>query len=330
MQEYYRSLKDSIQEGIILFKENGEILDVNKNIEMTMDCSLSEHSSLSDILPEKISKTILEMSDEVKKNIFSAPRPIALINKNGVRIPFLLSVELSGGGVFLAVFKELISNEEMHKFAWENEIKGHYLSMIARFLYLPLHNMERNIEYAQEALESSDMNALREFLTDMGKEVEKIAQAFEDILDLSIIDRVTNKILFKTASLNKIVKKVVDIASADFSNIEFDMPRKNYNILGDTRSLEYLFLTIIDQQLQTASPSDKIEMELEENEDYIIASLHSTHPISNTLIKGLVEGKIGFRNIKLDIAGWVVTAHGIEFAAGKNSFSVLFKKEDRQ
>ncbi len=325
MDKYYNALKDSIQEGIIVFTKDGSVLDINKNIEMTMDCVRTDNCRLDMILPENISRRISEMISTLEKNGFSVPIPISIVNKNGVRIPFWVVIESIGENVYLAVFKELISNEEMHKFAWENEIKGRYLSKISKSLYLPLHNLERDLEYAEDAVNAVEHESVADFVTDARKETRKILDIFEEILDLSIIDTVTNKMLFKTVDLKSVLDKAIGIVSADLVNIEFQHDNSEYKVLGDVKALEYLFLTAMDLRLQYIDSSDKIVIEMVKEEGHIKVLICGHKKGQQSRLESILAQQddiSDFESIRMDIAKWIVRVHNIalHFHGGCDEF----------
>ena len=330
MDKYYVAIKNTIQEGIIVFDSASRVLDINKNIEMIMDCILDENCTLDRILSHKISTVINEMAELVMRDGFSVPRPIIYINKNNVRMPFLVSVEPLEENVFIAVLKELISNEEMHKIAWENELKKHYISKISKGLYLPLHNMKRDLEYAEGALHAEETTSAKEFLSDAQNELAKMERIFEDLLDLSIIDTVANKLLFKRISLEDILRKVIGIASADFSDVVLDAVPGKYDVLGDVRSLEYLFLSLIDQFLQTSRSNDTIRVRIMPVDGGIEITLSNGAPIDKSFDPLLLDpdNPMDSQNIKLDIARWIISVHNIELIKREVSLSLLLKKEE--
>ena len=167
------------------------------------------------------------------------------------------------------------TNEKLKKYL---DLKSRFISDASHELRTPLAIAKLNLEFfanefpCKEGKPCKSKEMLSETLKNVSGELEKVIDIVAELTFLASIDENSvGEIRMEKVNLNNILEHIVRrleiLANEKKIEIEFKSNSKNYELTGDTRRLERLFLNIIRNAIKYGKRSGKVEIWIEKSID---------------------------------------------------------------
>jgi len=171
--------------------------------------------------------------------------------------------------------REIVSlQKELKKIKALERVKTEFISVAAHQLRTPL----AKIKWSLRLLMNGDFGAVnseqKEALESGYESNEKMIKLINDFLDLSKVEDVNLGYDFKEESIERVAEEVVKsfMAQAKDKGVELILSKSEYPIppiMMDSRKISMVFSNLIDNALSYTPKGGKIEVTLENKEDYV-------------------------------------------------------------
>ncbi len=257
----YKNIVESLEEGLVMVLENGEILMMNSGAEKIFSTRRSEwkNKKFNDFL--RFYGIIL---DEKKK--------VILAKKIGKRLVVReVSMELSGKFATLYVLNDVteVSNLEMALTRAENlALLGKMTASVAHEIKTPIASLKLSVQLLKRQLGDVDRD-VSETLEVLDKEVRRVEERSRGFLEFS-----NPHFELKNINIVDVVKESVKLAKirARDRKIEIILTHKEERIpvLGDVNALNSAFLNVLVNAMDACKESGRVEVKVERRSNSVL------------------------------------------------------------
>ncbi len=273
-----QSILDTTSDGIILLKDDGEILSVNASAEALFD------TTFDDAVGQKLSTLFApESKREIEEYIESISQPgirgvfqkgldtIGKVGSEGI-IPIYLTVaRLETSGKLCAVVRDLSTwkktEQELIRSRRDaeraSEEKSEFLAKVSHEIRTPLNAIigfsDLMIEQRFGVIENK---RYREYLQDINRSGKHVLELVNDLLDLSKIESGKLDLEFAAVDLNAIATECVALmqpnANANRIIIRTSLSRSVPKVVADERSIKQIIINLLSNAIKYSPASSQV------------------------------------------------------------------------
>ncbi len=302
----YRSIVESLEEGIIMTTASGEILMINRGAEKIFTTHRSEWKgrNINDFF--RFYEIIV---GETKKVISSKRTGKKLIVRE-------VPIEVRGKFAALYIFEDVteVSNLENALSRAENlALLGKMTASVAHEIKNPIASLKLSVQLLKKQLTSSNPE-VSETLDVLDKEVRRLEKRAKGFLEFS-----NPKYELKPINVVEVVSeavKLVKIRARDKKiQITCDCVDDEVKILGDKNALNSAFLNVLVNAMDACNEKGKIEVEVKREDKMVTLSfVDNGKGISPDALDYIFEpfftSKSGGTGLGMSIVKRVITSHG--------------------
>lgn len=261
------SLLSSIVSGIILLDKEGKILLTNPAAEAIISFSSDEvigKSHLSLLRNYELSTNI--------ERVYKTGKPERLEMVLTLPYEIILEVYLgpvvdSQGDVFglVLVFHDITEIRRLEK------VRSEFIANVSHELCTPVTSVKGFAETLLEEDTLKDPRAVKEFLTIINQEAERLNRLIGDLLELSKIEG-QGPLKFAPVNLKTVaeetIKKLEPQAKKKNLTFQLEYPSTFLYVLGDEDKIHQVFLNLLDNSIKYTPENGKVKVVFtEENKD---------------------------------------------------------------
>ncbi len=261
------SLLSSIVSGIILLDKEGKIQLTNPAAEAIISFSSDEVIGKSHLsllrnyeLSTKVERVYKTGKPERLEMVLTLPYEIILEVYLGPVVD--LQGEVSG---LVLVFHDITELRRLEK------VRSEFIANVSHELRTPVTSVKGFAETLLEEDTLKDPRAVKEFLTIINQEAERLSRLIGDLLELSKIEG-QGPLKFAPVNLKEVaeetIKKLEPQAKKKKLTLKLEYPSTFLYVLGDEDKIHQVFLNLLDNSIKYTPENGKVEVVFkEENKD---------------------------------------------------------------
>lgn len=157
----------------------------------------------------------------------------------------------------------------------QKNIKEEFISTLSHEIRTPLTSIKG---FSQTMLNSWDMlddNKKKEFLGIILNQSKRLISLVENVLNVARIDSDSSDIILAKVDIKKTLQNCINMLKISNSDFEFELnlPKNEFYSLCDNDKIQQILLNILDNALKYSINSKKIEINLENKNDFNIVSI---------------------------------------------------------
>lgn len=157
----------------------------------------------------------------------------------------------------------------------QKNIKEEFISTLSHEIRTPLTSIKG---FSQTMLNSWDMlddNKKKEFLGIILNQSKRLISLVENVLNVARIDSDSSDIILAKVDIKKTLQNCINMLKISNSDFEFELnlPKNEFYSLCDNDKIQQILLNILDNAVKYSINSKKIEINLENKNDFNIVSI---------------------------------------------------------
>ncbi len=149
-----------------------------------------------------------------------------------------------------------------------NQLKSNFLSIVSHELRTPLTSVKAYSETLLENIETIGNDTVRNFLSVMGEETDRVIKQVDNILNYSSMENGRLSVEKSPCNLNALIRAAVDEVDKDFSEGKIrkivKLPEKNVFIDADEGLIKQLLVNLVGNAVKFTPENGKVIISLEE------------------------------------------------------------------
>ena len=264
----------SMFEGIIVVDEKGEILLMNPSIrklffidsnpEAKKPIEAIRNTAVQDIVDNVLKDKERLISEEI---VISQPQD-KVLKVNAA--PIIRTDKLEGA---ILVFHDITELRRLEK------IRQDFVANVSHELRTPISSIKG---YAETLLEGAidDKDNIREFISIIYQDSNRLANLIDDLLDLSKIESGKMKMVFMPLDIKPILNRCIAVLEKSIKakalSITVDVPNDLPKVSGDDKRLSQVFLNLLDNAVKYTPESGSIKIRAFANEKMVQIDVSDT------------------------------------------------------
>ncbi|MBU8921987.1 MAG: GAF domain-containing protein [Bacteroidales bacterium] len=149
-----------------------------------------------------------------------------------------------------------------------NKLKSNFLSVVSHELRTPLTSVKAYNETLLENVETIEKETIKNFLSVMGEENERVIKLVDNMLSYSSMETGHLNVEKSLCNLNSIIKKSLEASESQLMKGRIDtdlkLPRKDVKLEADPELISQLMSNLISNAVKFTPESGKVSVSLEE------------------------------------------------------------------
>jgi two-component system phosphate regulon sensor histidine kinase PhoR len=268
------AILSSMFEGIMLTNERGEILLLNPSIRKLFFIESSPEGRKplevirNNAIQEIVDRVLHENREVITQEVSISMPEQKTIMINGVPI---IKDNVIEGAVF--VFHDITELKRLE------EIRKDFVANVSHELRTPISSIKG---YAETLLDGKvdNENTVKEFLSIIYQDSNRLANLIDDLLDLSKIESGKMKLEFEPLEILPIINRCVNVlgkSAKDKSlSVKLDIPANLLKVLGDHKRLSQVFLNLLDNAIKYTPEGGSITVSAASKENIVQVDISDT------------------------------------------------------
>lgn len=262
----FETATNGMSEGIVLLKESGMILSINKAASKIL--GISEYSVGKDLLLFNNSDELQELLKTAAKGDH-AEKTIPINGKNYQLNANPIITNDTAVGIALMIF-DITEKEKAEK------ARREFTANVSHELKTPLQNISGCAELLYNGMVKSD--DVQGFSERIYNESKRMITLIDDIIKLSHLDENDAPYHFEKVDLLEISKLTVKslLPAAKANNIDFEVVGKSNVINGIPQLISEILYNLCDNAIKYNHNGGKVKIEISQNEENSVLSVSDT------------------------------------------------------
>lgn len=176
-------------------------------------------------------------------------------------------IEVGDQKLILSVARDITRRKkEEQELLHLSQIKSEFTSMVSHELRSPLSSIKEGIDIILEGIDGPVTKAQEETLAITKRNVDRLVNLVNEVLDFSKLDSGKMKMNFKPSNVNELVKEVYYFMnqSAKKRKIEFNMslPQENLTAICDADKIKAVIINLVDNALKFTKEKGTVDLRL--------------------------------------------------------------------
>jgi len=253
----------SMFEGIMVVDEKGHILLMNPSLRKLffVDSSPENKSPVEAIRNPQIQDAVDKILKD-KRNLFSEEVTVGQPEEKALKInavPIIRNDVLEGA---VLVFHDITELRKLER------VRQDFVANVSHELRTPISSIKG---YSETLLEGAleDKDNVREFISIIYQDSNRLANLIDDLLDLSKIESGKMKMAFAPLDLKPILKRCFGVLEKSIKDknlsLSINIPDSIPKVIADDKRLAQVFLNLLDNAVKYTGDGGSIKVEVSES-----------------------------------------------------------------
>ncbi len=307
--QYLRGVLNALPVGILILKENGELLFANEQFNRFLsEFNFRNYQEVCEKLSVDEYFNTLEVEQSFYKNLTLSRGEREL----HLGITFM-KLELFNEFLKLLILENLEEKETLKRLSLWREVAV----MLAHEIKNPLTPIKLSVERLYKRLKDDLPEEKREFLKNtlslVNKYVEELKKLAYDLYYFSN-KQIPEK---KEINLRENLKEVVELYSSAYPEVQIELTGKDISILADPFQLKRIWINLFENSIKAMNEKGRIKIELSEKNDKVFIIFEDSGcGLDEEIVSALNKGDLG--NLKkLGTQGLLIISSIMKLHNGK-------------